>query len=365
MYKKLITIFCLIALITAIIIVLRPRVSPSGQSFAKVLKHSDSLPTEAVRDIKDIFAAPDTVMEVVIALHDGEIIYEHGDTAKIMNGHSTRKAILSLLYGIAVDQGLIDLDTTLAMLEIDENTPLTKQEKTATIRDLLMSRSGIYLPAEGEHDAQITQRPKRESHKPGEYYFHNNFDYNALGSIFMQETGRSIGEFMEENLAKPLGMQDFDAGNVHMGDPWFLPSNGSKHEMYYIYISPRDFARIGAMVANMGKWNGNQVVSHDWIAQSTSPISDLTKSEISYGRYDASGYIWWIDQDSNTIWTDGYGGHFMLIDQARNLTVIGRNFTGNSLLSTGLWMLKRDSHNDASPYDIIKVHEIIITHLEK
>lgn len=76
-----------------------------------------------------------------------------------MNTHSLRKAIISLLYGIAVDEGLIDLDKTLAELGIDEVTPLSEQERTATIRDLLMYRSGIYLPAAGEHDEQATHRP--------------------------------------------------------------------------------------------------------------------------------------------------------------------------------------------------------------
>lgn len=76
-----------------------------------------------------------------------------------------------------------------------------------------MSRSGIYLPAEGEHDAQITDRPLRESHKPGDYYFHNNFDYNALGIIFIQETGQSIGAFMETypDSASPYDVMDIHA----------------------------------------------------------------------------------------------------------------------------------------------------------
>jgi len=156
-----------------------------------------------------------------IVLLGEKIIFEDGPTDMIMNTHSMRKGFLSLLYGIAVDKGLIDLNKTLAELGIDENTPLTEQEKTATIRDLLMFRSGVYLPAEGEHDIQITARPARDSHKPGGMFFSNNFDANVLGTIFVQETGYQIGAFMEEFLARPLGMQDFAAANVIIGDPWF------------------------------------------------------------------------------------------------------------------------------------------------
>ncbi|MHA3915967.1 serine hydrolase domain-containing protein [Halovulum sp. GXIMD14793] len=267
------------------------------------------------------------------------MIFADGPTDLIMNTHSMRKSIMSLMYGIAVDKGLIDLDKTLADLNIDENTPLTDQEKTATIRDLLMFRSGIYLPAAGEHDEQITDRPKRGSHKPGEYFFSNNFDANALGTILVQETGYEIGAFMEEFLAKPLGMQDFSADNVIMGDPWFMPSKDTRHLQYYIYVSTRDMVRVGVMVAQGGRWNGKQVVSEDWIKLSTAPHSDLKESPINYTRYSHFGYGWWIRAQDGTIWTDGYGGHFMMIDPKRDLVLTERNYTGNSFLSTGRWML--------------------------
>jgi CubicO group peptidase (beta-lactamase class C family) len=205
---------------------------------------------------------PDDRIRARIILQGEEVIFEDGPVDRIMNTHSMRKSFLSLLYGIAVDKGMIDLDKTLAELGIDETTPLSEQEKSATIRDLLTFRSGIYLPAKGEHDSQITDRPQRNSHKPGEFFFSNNFDGNALGSIFVQETGYEIGAFMEEFLARPLGMQDFTADNIIMGDPWFWPSNNSRHEVYYVYLSARDTARIGAMVAQGGRWNGVQIVSN-------------------------------------------------------------------------------------------------------
>lgn len=274
-----------------------------------------------------------------------------------------RKSILSLLYGIAADKGLADLDKTLSELGIDEVTPLTKQEKTATIRDLLMFRSGIYLPAAGEHDNQITARPTRDSRKSNEYLFSNNFDANALGTIFIQETGYRICPFMEEFLAKSLGMQDFAADNIIMGEPWFWPSKNTHHLQYYMYLSTRDFARIGAMVAQDGRWNGKQIVSQDWIALSTSPHNDLTGNHIKYNVYDAAGYMWWLDTKNGRVWTDGYGGHFMLVDPLRDLTIIERNYTGNSLLSTFRW-LKSDNKFSHTRFGLGAAHEVLIKDLE-
>jgi len=55
-----------------------------------------------------------------------------------------RKSFLSMLYGIAIEKGLIDINKILLELGIDENPSLTDQEKTASIKDLLMFRSGIF-----------------------------------------------------------------------------------------------------------------------------------------------------------------------------------------------------------------------------
>lgn len=337
-----------------------PQVYNPNPTYQTELEYGQPVP-EHIEKLLSPSKEPARTRSVMI-LRNGEVIYEYGPTDKIMNGHSTRKAFLSLLYGIAIEQGLIDINKTLDELNIDEHIPLTDQEKSATIRDLLMYRSGIFLPADGEHDDQITKRPTRDQYKPGQYPFLNNFDVNALGTIFIQETGYSIGDFMQEYLAKPLGMQDFDTDNVIMGAPWFWPKTPSYHRMYNIYTSTRDFARIGAMVANNGRWRGKQVVPESWIKESTYPHSDVTDNHINYGRYEAFGYIWMIDKDNQTVWTDGYGEHFMIIDMKRNITLVERNFTGNSYLSSGLWMMDRNM--DSGLDSLMKAQQMLAKEID-
>ena len=84
----------------------------------------------------------------VIVVQDGELVAEWGETDKISSLHSVRKSIVSSLYGIAIEKGLIDIDLTLEELGIDDrNPPLSEQEKKARLEDLLTSRSGIYHPS--------------------------------------------------------------------------------------------------------------------------------------------------------------------------------------------------------------------------
>ena len=342
-------------LLVTLIYTLMPRVSNPSPDFQTELSYGEPIP-ESVAEVLTPKEKPARARAILV-LENEKIVYEYGPTDKIMNTASIRKAVMSVLYGIAVHQGHIDVNKSLAALGIDEYIPLTQQEKSATIRDLLMAKSGIYLPAQGEHDSQITQRPKRESHLPGTYFFANNFDANVLGTILIQETGMSIGKFMEEYLAKPLGMQDFSEDNVLMGGPWFWPKKESLHQQYYLYMSTRDLARIGAMMGNNGRWGEQQILPESWVKESTRSYSDLKKSHIKYTLYDGFGYQWWLTSETNSIWADGYGGRFLIVLPDKKLTLVEQNFTGNSLLSTGLWLKNRNS--DSGLENLIKAHKIL------
>ena len=64
---------------------------------------------------------------------------------------------------------------------------LTLEEKEATVRDLLVARSGVYHIAQEEAPAMAAARPKRNSHPHGTFWYYNNWDFNALGTISKSE----------------------------------------------------------------------------------------------------------------------------------------------------------------------------------
>lgn len=322
-----------------------PRVIHHKSQFGKELPNSDMLSKKAKAEIQRFIRDTASKMQAVMAIKNGQVIFEEGDTKKLINCHSARKSIMSLLIGIAIEKGYLRFDETLKELGIDESkTPLTEQEKSATVKDLLMARSGIYLQAEAEVDYAKDHRPKREQYKPGEFFFYNNFDFNVLGVISEKKTGMSIGAFLEKHLARPLNMQDFAASNVVYNSPWPVPNNSnSDYPVYWIYMSARDYAKIGVLITQKGMWNNKEVVSSNWINKSLSDFTVLSNDIAKMNApYDAFAYSWWVDNDSKTIWSDGYGGQFLCIDRTNNLVVLQRNFTGNSLLSSGLFLMDKE-----------------------
>ncbi len=113
----------------------------------------------------------------VVVIKDGQLIAEWGKTDKRTDSHSVRKSLLSALYGIAVEKGLIDIDSTLEELGIDDqNPPLSSQEKLARVVHLLQSRSGIYHVPAGGHEGDP---PDSGAHLTGTFFYYNNWSFNA------------------------------------------------------------------------------------------------------------------------------------------------------------------------------------------
>ena len=219
----------------------------------------------------------------VIALYDGKIFFSWGKIREKYLIHSIRKPFLGALYGIYIQRGMIDLDQTLDELGIDDIPPsLTEQEKQATLRDLLMARSGVYHPAAAEAAGMIKKRPARGSHAPGTFFYYNNWDFNALGAIFKQKTGKKIFEAFQEEIAVPIDMQDFHLSDCHYKYEW----NKSKYPAYHFRMTALDLARFGLLYQNNGQYQDKQIISPDWIAESTTSYSEKCFNGDDYG------YLW-------------------------------------------------------------------------
>ena len=252
----------------------------------------------------------------VIVLHDGKLVLEWGKTTLKIKSHSVRKSLLSALYGISVEKGLIDLNSTIADLGIDDRPPvLSEEEKQATILDLLKARSGIYHEAAAESENMRRGRPSRGAFAPGEHWYYNNWDSNALGTIFERKTNLTIGQAFKDWIADPIGMQDFRVDDVHY---WWEPV--SLHPSYPFWITARDLARFGQLYLQMGTWQDQQVIPKSWIEDSIIPYSP-TFNESGYG------YLWWI-HPSGAYYAEGYMGQFVVIIPEFKIVIVNRVFSG-------------------------------------
>ncbi len=241
---------------------------------------------EAVR--ASLTGMASTGMIVVVG---GRVIFEYGDLDTLSYLASVRKSVLSMLFGNYVASGKIRLNKTLKEVGIMDHQGLSETELSGTIFDLLNARSGIYHPASNAGD-DTQFAPARGTQKPGTFFLYNNWDFNAVGTVFEKETGINIFDALQKDLAEPIGMQDFrrDAQRKQ-GD-----LTVSMHPAYHMYLSVRDMARIGYLMLREGNWNGRQVVPRDWVRTITAPVTRVSEMNPPPRRDGRWGYshLWWI-----------------------------------------------------------------------
>lgn len=251
----------------------------------------------------------------VVVLRDGKMVASWGDVSRTVNVASVRKSLLSALYGIAVADGKVRIDDTLATLGIDDRAPsLTDAEKQATVRHLLMAKSGVYHDAAYETARMRERRPARGAHAPGTFWYYNNWDFNTLGTIYRKATGEDVFQSFGTRIATPIGMEDFKPGQGR-----YRGADGTDHQAYLFRISARDAARFGQLFLNGGQWSGRQVVPAAWVRESTSTYSQTTTAGIGYG------YCWWtLDArvfGPGAFLAAGNGGQFIAVIPAKRIVV--------------------------------------------
>jgi len=275
----------------------------------------------------------------LVVVDRGRIVFEFGDIEELSYIASCRKSILAMLYGSWVEKGVIDLETTIGELGMDDIGGLMDVEKRATIHDLITARSGVYHPASYSGD-DLGQAPPRGSQEPGTYMLYSNWDFNAAGHVFELLTGRDIYDEIQAQLATPMQFQDWDrSAQAKAGD-----LTVSQYPAYPIWFSTRDMARIGLVMLHEGDWNGRPILSPEWARRITSVVTPLGEMNPVARRdgYLGYGYMWWVlDGPAATgpfegaYWARGAVGQWIAVFPALDLVIAHK--TDNAYGRTTSW----------------------------
>jgi CubicO group peptidase (beta-lactamase class C family) len=196
------------------------------------------LSSEVVREVNVFVHTLDTTGLMVVK--NGRVVYEYGNVTEPVYLASARKSLLSMLYGPYVANGTIHLDRTLKDLGMSDVGGLLPIEERATVLDLITARSGVYHHASNDGDL-LEFAPPRGSQKPGSYWLYSNWDFNAAGAAFERMTGKNIYDDLRDNLAIPIGMQDFNREQQKKDEN----PGRSQYPSYPMWLSTHDMARLG------------------------------------------------------------------------------------------------------------------------
>lgn len=245
--------------------------------------------------------------------------------ASIVPSFSMAKSITSILVGCAIDERLIksvDEPITVYIPELEKNG-----FGKVTIKHLLQMTSGIKFNESyinpfgdaasfyyGKNLRKEIEKMKLKS-EPGKKFEYISGNTQLLGLILERSLkGKTVTQYLQDKLWTPLGME-YDAS-------WSIDrkKNGLEKTFCCINARARDFAKIGRLYLNKGKWNGNQIVSLKWVEEST-------KADNTNGGANFYKYQWWLPSSNGEFMAEGILGQFIYVNPAKNLIIVrlGKN----------------------------------------
>src|SRR5690606_34885094 len=228
-----------------------------------------------------------TYTNALLVIKDGDIVFErylnNSDARSHFISMSMAKSLTSILIGMAIEDGHIASIDDAVVAYVPELAGTGYEG--VTIRHALLMRSGVdwnerydfgrESPMQRLHDAAVVENRMRfadaalelgRAHPVGESFNYSTVETAVLGWVLERAVGQALNEYMSERWWKPAGMQSY--GFCIMDGP---PGVGRAINGMGFNAVLRDYARIGLMMLNEGRANGRQLVSSEWVAESTTP----------------------------------------------------------------------------------------------
>ena len=249
--------------------------------------------------------------------------------------HSCTKSITSTLVGIAIDKGYIkDVHQKLLGL-FPEIKPanLTEDKKNISLENILTMATGLEcrdtykdrwqgltnMWQSSDWTQYMLDLPMNAA--PGQRFDYCNGATYLLSAIIQKSTGVRTYKFAMDNLFAPLGITDVK---------WRSNPQGIDIGYNRMWLKPHDMAKFGWLFLKKGKWQGNTIVSEEWVTKATKGYLEAT-------FFDQYGYQWWID-NAGYYAAVGWAGQRIFVLPKYNMVVVFTSFKAHRKLE---YLMKR------------------------
>lgn len=257
----------------------------------------------------------------------------------VSNSFSAAKTVVSLLVGIAIEEGKIkNLDQKAG----DYLPEFREGEKSnITIRHLLMMASGLDWEESGSNplsenaesyygtDLYRLVTRQKEITSPGKHFNYQSGNSQLLAYIVEKATGKDLALYAEEKIWRKIGTEN----NAF----WSLDKKGGDEKAFCcIYATTRDFAKLGKLLLNKGNWNGRQVIP-EWYIREMEQNPEMTTDE-GVDNYRYGLHIWtYYDQGNKISYCRGILGQYIMAVPGENIIIVrtGQKRDKNFMLEEG------------------------------
>ncbi|XOV66736.1 MAG: serine hydrolase domain-containing protein [Fluviicola sp.] len=266
--------------------------------------------------------------KALLVVKNDTLIYEEywdeHNKETLSNSFSVAKTVVAILVGIAIDEGHIDAIDDPVYKYIPQYKNGSRD--VITIKHLLQMASGLSWTESGVNPFSdnaesyygtdldgLILRQRRVS-EPGKMFLYQGGNSQLLAMIVEKATGKTISQYASEKLWTKLGMEE----DAH----WSLDTkNGQEKAFCCLYAQARDFAKIGRLFMDGGKYNGEQIIPRWYFLQMTKQNDLMTEDGIPNYRY---GYHVWTYRGNadEVIYCRGILGQYIICIPDRNLMII-------------------------------------------
>ncbi len=272
---------------------------PIDQGDGLQVDHLKNTPLEEERVhrmINDIIEEKVKNIHSILILYKGKLVleeyfYEY-DESTPHQMRSATKSYISLLTGIALDNGLIknvDQKVYPYFPEYKDLATSSDEKQNISIKHLLTQTAGWDCDDWNESSQGNESKIYKTDdwikttlelpilYPPGSKPQYCSNGVLTMGRIIEKASKLDLGSFAKENLFSKLGITNYK---------WpFILKKSNANTFAQLYLRPRDVAKFMLMINNDGIWNGEQIVSQDWVQKSTG--FEVTLDNTEYG------YLWW------------------------------------------------------------------------
>ncbi len=280
--------------------------------------------------------SPEQVTLSLMVVHKGQIIHERYapgvDVTTKTRTWSTAKSIAVTLIGMLVDDGRMALDRP---LEFDwlprAASPETDPRRAIALRHVLNMSSGLYTVDNRDMEYATGSglaywagassargaRNRALIRKPGTSWDYENYD--TILAVYAMKLAlgddRIYLEFPRRALLDKIGMRNTLLSVDRFGD--FILSS-------QVYTNARDLARFGMLYLQNGLWNGERLLSKEWIDFVRTPAPSTAKTGNFYG-----GQWWLLPDDRTDVPHDAYStagnrGQYVIVVPSHDLVIVRR-----------------------------------------
>lgn len=257
----------------------------------------------------------------LVVIQDEQLIFEYHANgpapAEVTNVKSVSKSIISLLAGIAIDKGYIELEQTIDQL-LGDFLPANTEADVSKIQveHLLSMQSGLQRTSGQNYGTWVNSsnwtayalsRPMVD--EPGGDMLYSTGNSHILAAILTEATGSSLYQLMQDWVGAPLNIRTY---------PWTRSPEGVYFGGNDMRLSARALAWIGQVYANQGRANGQQIVSSDWITESFKPRTSSVYTNDPYGL----GWFHYNFGDMQAYYGRGYGGQMLYVLPQFGLSIV-------------------------------------------